>query len=58
MELVLLNLSATREKGPTLLCLRSRSGLPCEDLERNRLLLLDSLRWTVTAEALLSMCWC
>jgi len=58
MELVLLNLSATREKGPRLLCLRSWSGLPCEDLERKRLLLLDSLRWTDTAEALLSMWGC
>ena len=57
MELVLPSRSATRETGPVLRWRRLASGVPWEDRDRNRLLLLVSFCSTETAEALFSI-WC
>lgn len=55
MELVLPSRSATRETEPVLRWRRFESGVPWDDRDRNRLLLLDSFCSIETAEALLSM---
>lgn len=54
IELALASLSVMRELGPKLLFRLSDLGGPCEDLDRNRLLLLDSLSSTETTDALRS----